>query len=194
MLSSQILEYFESNNLFTSTQHGFRQNMSCESAIHSILDHWLHMAQKSKIIVSLFIDFKKAFDTVDPKQLHRKLFHYGFDNCIQWRQLLFLLLSFYSFISSSHLLLSFYPFILLFGLLPLPGTVVFLSFYSVFSTHPVLLSFYPFIRSSPLTQYCCPFILLFLFFYHPLIKILEYLLFVPLCRWVPVCLSMWVQF
>jgi hypothetical protein len=56
-------------------------NMSCESAIHSILDHWLHMAQKSKIIVSLFIDFKKAFDTVDPKLLHRKLFHYGFDNC-----------------------------------------------------------------------------------------------------------------
>jgi hypothetical protein len=55
-------------------------NMSCESAIHSILDHWLHMAQKSKIIVSLFIDFKKAFDTVDPKLLHRKLLHYGFDN------------------------------------------------------------------------------------------------------------------
>jgi hypothetical protein len=31
--------------------------------------------------VSLFIDFKKAFDTVDPKLLHPKLFLYGFDNC-----------------------------------------------------------------------------------------------------------------
>ena len=31
-------------------------------------------------ISSLFIDFKKAFDLVNPKLLFLKLFHYGFDD------------------------------------------------------------------------------------------------------------------
>ena len=30
--------------------------------------------------MALFIDFKKAFDLVQPSLLWRKLFHYGFDN------------------------------------------------------------------------------------------------------------------
>ena len=30
--------------------------------------------------MALFIDFKKAFDLIDPELLFLKLFHYGFDN------------------------------------------------------------------------------------------------------------------
>ena len=36
--------------------------------------------EKNNKVLTLFIDFKKAFDLIDPKLLWLKLFHYGFDN------------------------------------------------------------------------------------------------------------------
>ena len=36
--------------------------------------------EKKENILALFIDFKKAFDLIDPELLFLKLFHYGFDN------------------------------------------------------------------------------------------------------------------
>ena len=41
--------------------------------------HWKTLLDQNKFILSLFIDFKKAFDLIDPKLLFLKLFHYGFD-------------------------------------------------------------------------------------------------------------------
>ena len=35
---------------------------------------------RGDIVVAAFLDFRKAFDYVDPDLLLRKLFHYGFDN------------------------------------------------------------------------------------------------------------------
>lgn len=48
--------------------------------MQSILDKWKIAIDKKETILSLFIDFRKAFDLVDQKILWRKLFHYGFDN------------------------------------------------------------------------------------------------------------------
>ena len=36
ILYNNIIKYFNSNNLFTANQHGFRTNHSCETALHSI--------------------------------------------------------------------------------------------------------------------------------------------------------------
>jgi hypothetical protein len=36
--------------------------------------------EKKENILALFIDFKKAFDLIDPELLFLKLVHYGFDN------------------------------------------------------------------------------------------------------------------
>ena len=36
--------------------------------------------EKKENILALFIDFKKAFDLINPRLLFLKLFHYGFDN------------------------------------------------------------------------------------------------------------------
>ena len=33
-----------------------------------------------EVILSLFVDFKKAFDLINPDFLFHKLVHYGFDN------------------------------------------------------------------------------------------------------------------
>ena len=80
ILASRITKHFEDNNLFTSQQHGFRANHSCETALQSILDEWKSLIDDGQTVMSLFIDFKKAFDLVDSRLLLRKLGHYGFDN------------------------------------------------------------------------------------------------------------------
>ena len=80
LLSWQIINYFTDNKLFSTAQHGFRANHSCETALQSILDKWFKAIEQKQSIISLFVDFKKAFDLVDSSLLLLKLFHYGFDN------------------------------------------------------------------------------------------------------------------
>lgn len=80
ILSSQINHYFSINNLFSTTQHGFRANHSCETALQTVIESLRENISKNKKTLALFVDFKKAFDLVEPKLLWRKLFHYGFDN------------------------------------------------------------------------------------------------------------------
>ena len=74
------MNYFEVNNLFTTSQHGFRSNHSCETAILSMIDKWKNNINDKLLNMVLFIDFKKAFDLINPKLLFLKLFQYGFDN------------------------------------------------------------------------------------------------------------------
>ena len=80
IISKQITSHFDENKLFCNQQHGFRQNHSCETALQTILDHWFKARADKEFVLALFIDFKKAFDLVDPHLLFLKLFHYGFDN------------------------------------------------------------------------------------------------------------------
>ena len=80
ILCGQITSHFDHNCLFADQQHGFRTNHSCETALHSILDTWKVSVSEKKVNLALFIDFKKAFDLINPRLLFLKLFHYGFDN------------------------------------------------------------------------------------------------------------------
>ena len=80
ILAKQITEYFNSNNLFVDSQHGFRSGFSCETAIQAILDDWKRLIDEKNVVLSLFIDFKKAFDLINQNLLFIKLFHYGFQN------------------------------------------------------------------------------------------------------------------
>jgi hypothetical protein len=79
LLSNDITTFFSRNKLFCINQHGFRANFSCETAIQTILDNWKSLLDENKFILAIFIDFKKAFDLIDPFLLFLKLFHYGFD-------------------------------------------------------------------------------------------------------------------
>ena len=79
LLARQISYYFESNNLMNEGQHGFRKGHSCETALHELISDINKARDKKLISLLLFIDFRKAFDTVDSNLLLTKLFHYGFD-------------------------------------------------------------------------------------------------------------------
>ena len=76
----QINSYFETNDLIFDGQHGFRRGYSCETALHEVLNTVNTNLDKKLVNLLLFIDLRKAFDTVDIDLLLVKLFHYGFDN------------------------------------------------------------------------------------------------------------------
>jgi hypothetical protein len=64
--------------LLFSGQYGFRESHSCEAALHDILSHINNAKNKRLITLLFFIDFRKAFDLVDPSLLVFKLKKLGF--------------------------------------------------------------------------------------------------------------------
>ena len=54
-------------------QWGFRKGLSTESLLLYLIETWKHYIEKGKVIRAIFIDFKKAFDSVDHKVLENKL-------------------------------------------------------------------------------------------------------------------------
>ena len=58
-------------------QFGFRENHSTEMAIITLLDHFIGALEKGHHIIGIFLDFSKAFDTVNHEILLEKLSKYG---------------------------------------------------------------------------------------------------------------------
>ena len=79
VLNEQIVNYFDHHELMFKGQHGFRKGHSCETALHELISDMNSARDRKLISLLLFIDYRKAFDTVDSNLLLRKLFHYGFD-------------------------------------------------------------------------------------------------------------------
>ncbi len=70
--------FFESYEIFSHSQFGFRKFLSCEIALNSILDRWRTALDDRKYIIAIFLDLSKAFDTIDHELLLLKLSYYGF--------------------------------------------------------------------------------------------------------------------
>jgi hypothetical protein len=81
ILSDQIKQHLNDNNLLFNGQYGFRSCHSCESALHEVLSDMNRILSERKIGLYFFIDFKKAFDLVPTDILIFKLkYGYGFDD------------------------------------------------------------------------------------------------------------------
>jgi len=78
VLHMQMTEYVERNNILCNVQSGFRKSHSCETSVQSVLSKWRHDADNGNITIAAFLDFKRAFETIDRKKLIVKLRKYGF--------------------------------------------------------------------------------------------------------------------
>ena len=73
----QVYRYFEHFNFFTNAQFGFREGLSTSHAIINNLQFVYDNLDKGDLVISIFLDFRKAFDCVDHKILLSKLSMYG---------------------------------------------------------------------------------------------------------------------
>ena len=79
IIHAQFMTYLEHHKLINNLQHGFRPNHSINGAINALVDDLLHFQNQKDVSLAVFVDFKKAFDTVDHKILLEKLNLYGID-------------------------------------------------------------------------------------------------------------------
>ena len=75
----QLYEYLQDNSLLNTHQSGFRSTHSTLTALLETTNNWSINIDNGLLNGVLFIDLKKAFDTIDHEIILRKLANYGVD-------------------------------------------------------------------------------------------------------------------
>lgn len=76
--TSRIIEFTQRFNLIYAHQYGFRSGSSSLTACCDLVDNVYDSLDRKKIAAALFIDLKKAFDTIDHRMMVEKLDVLGF--------------------------------------------------------------------------------------------------------------------
>ena len=69
----QLCNFIETNNIYSSTQAGYRRNHSTNTILIKMRDDILNAMNKGEVTLSILADFRKTFDTVDYTVLIKKL-------------------------------------------------------------------------------------------------------------------------
>ena len=82
---NQLYNYLTVNGLLNSGQSGFRKLHSTTTTLLNVTDYILNNMNQGNVTGALFIDLKKAFDTVNNDLLLQKLESYGITNsALSW--------------------------------------------------------------------------------------------------------------
>ena len=87
LIHKRLYTFLEKNNILFHNQFGFRKNNSTVYALAQITESIKESIDRGKFGCGIFIDLRKAFDTVNHKILLTKLEHYGIrGNILNWFQ------------------------------------------------------------------------------------------------------------
>ena len=80
-----MVEFLNEKNIIAPRQYGFRKGHSTTDTVFNLVGEILKSFEKDMMVLSVFIDLRKAFDTVSFDILLRKLEKLGVSNTeLQW--------------------------------------------------------------------------------------------------------------
>ncbi len=74
-----IVKHMMDNHLFAAEQHRFMPGCSCMRQLLLIMQEWVDILEEGYPMDVIYLDFKKAFDSVPHQRLLRKLQAYGIE-------------------------------------------------------------------------------------------------------------------
>ena len=74
---NRLYSFLEMHNCIYELQFGFRQKHSTNHALLSMTQEIRDSMDKGSLAIGVFVDFQKAFDTVNHEILLKKMHHYG---------------------------------------------------------------------------------------------------------------------
>ena len=77
LVYDRLINYFDKNNVLSENQFGFRKYRSTCLALNTLVDRFHDTIEKNELMIGLFIDLSRAFDTMSHEILLRKLNFYG---------------------------------------------------------------------------------------------------------------------
>ena len=73
----RLLNFITENSIIQNSQYGFRKGMSTQTAILRLTEILYDSINSKSYTIAIFVDFAKAFDTINRDILIRKLYRYG---------------------------------------------------------------------------------------------------------------------
>ena len=80
IIHTRLMKFLEVNSILNPNQHGFRPGHSTIDVVANFTDDIYNAMNEGKCTLAVYIDFKKAFDTVNHNILIQKLYYLGIRN------------------------------------------------------------------------------------------------------------------
>ena len=85
VMYNRLIDFLETFNILNNSQFGFRKNNSTYMALMTLMDQLITSLENGEYTIVIFLDFSKAFDTIDHVILLKKLLHYGIrGSALKW--------------------------------------------------------------------------------------------------------------
>ena len=85
LVRDELENHLEKQGLLSPSQHGFRKGRSCCTQLLEVIHDWADILEESKPIDVIYLDYRKAFDSVPYERLLVKLHAHGIrGKVLQW--------------------------------------------------------------------------------------------------------------
>ena len=77
IVTDQIMSHLKENNMLSDQQHGFSRGRSCCTRLLEVINDWSESSDRGHPLEAIYLDYRKAFESVPHHRLLEKLSKYG---------------------------------------------------------------------------------------------------------------------